>query len=133
MAKMNGKFSRNVTTVTEGDYNGQPTLAIPGANPAFPTQHTLKKWREVAAHWESHVLPWLKKHENWTEAPKQSKPAATSGDGQVDLSKLDPAIRALVEAALKNSTPVPTPAPAPVKEMTVEERIAALRAKMAAK
>ena len=132
----NSRFNRaEVTTVTESEYEGIPMLALPGNHPKFPIQMTLPKWRKVLAHIKD-VEAFVAKHAAWQPAPKEEKQQktapVTTPAGQVDLSKLDPALRAVVEAALKNSQPVPTLEPAPAApDTSMADRIAALRAKMA--
>jgi hypothetical protein len=133
MAKTTTFNRPEITTITEGDYEGAPTLALPTGNPRFPIQMTVKKWRIVLANVAA-ITAFCEKHKAWqpAEQPKKGKPV-TSKEGTVDLSKLDPATKALVEAAIAGSKPAAAPAPAApaVPAQSLEDRLAALRAQIA--
>lgn len=83
-----------VTVVTEGEFNGVPTLALPTGNPKRPVIFTLPKWRVIVAH-RKEVEAFVEKHKGVAaKAPAPSadaKLAAENAQLRALLAKLMPA------------------------------------------
>lgn len=70
----NAERNVNVTTPTEGEWKGAPSLSLPTDNPKYPVTMCLPKWRIIVKHMDA-VKAFVEKHSQPDEVSE--KAAAT--------------------------------------------------------